>query len=64
MWQKIKSLDGGKLATIFGALTSLCVAWSSIDWATFSLKRDWMKLVVSGIPALGGYMSTLNKPTK
>jgi ABC-type enterobactin transport system permease subunit len=59
-----KKLDGSKLATIFGALTTVCTAWAVLDLNTFDIKKDWLKLVIIGMPALGGYMSSLNKPKK
>lgn len=46
-------------ATILGVATSLCTAYAVIDFSTFNWKRDWFKMVVIGLPAIGGYMSKL-----
>lgn len=57
----LKRLNRNALATILGAITSLCTAYAVIDFSTFDIKKDWFKLVVIGMPALGGYMSSINK---
>lgn len=59
-----KKLNGSMLATILGALTSVCTAWAVIDFDNFNFSKDWIKLIIIGLPALGGYMSTINKPIK
>ena len=66
MWTRVKQLSGSALATIFGIATSLATAYATIDWDTidFHQVKTYFKLAVIGLPALGGYMSTLNKPTK
>jgi len=63
MWEKIKAFDRDLFATILGIATTLCTAWASVDWSTFDIKRDWWKLIVSGLPALGGYFSTIKSKT-
>ena len=35
-----------------------------IDFNTFDIKKDWFKLIVIGLPALGGYMSSINTKKK
>lgn len=56
---KIKSISKSALATIFGILTSLCTAWAVIDFNTFDIKKDWFKLIIIGMPAIGGYISKI-----
>lgn len=51
------------LATLLGAATSICTAFAVIDIYTIDIKKDWFKLIVIGVPALGGYVSTI-KPMK
>jgi len=63
MWDKIKAFDKDLLATIFGVATTLCTAWASIDWSTFDIKRDYMKLIISAIPAFGGYFTVIKSKT-
>ncbi len=53
------------LATILGAGTAVATAFAVINFDTFDIKKDWFKLIVIGLPALGGYMSTIkNKEDK
>lgn len=52
------------LATLLGALTSVCTALAVLDLNTFDIKKDWFKVIVIGLPALGGYFSTINKRVK
>ena len=63
---KLRELNGALLATIFGIATSLCTAYAVLDFDAldFSMAKTWFKLVVVGLPAIGGYMSTLSKPKK
>lgn len=51
------------LATIGGLLTSLGLAWQVIDYNTFTIEKDWLKLVILSLPAVGGFFSTF-KTTK
>lgn len=44
-------------ATMAGVAVALGTAWSTIDWTTFDIKRDWPKLATSAAIALGGYFS-------
>ncbi len=57
--KKIKNVCKDKLATILGLLTSLCTAWAVIDFSTFDIKKDWIKLIIIGMPAIGGYVSKI-----
>lgn len=51
-------------ATIAGIAVALGTAWSTIEWSTFDIKRDYMKLVVSALIALGGYFSKFKQISK
>lgn len=61
-----KKLNGNALATIMGVATTLCTALAVVDLDTldYSLVSTYFKLAIVCLPALGGYMSTLNKPMK
>lgn len=50
------------LASVLGVLTSACTAWAVIDFSTFdfSNKNNWVKLVVLALPAIGGFLSSVN----
>lgn len=49
-----------KLATVLGLLTAVANAWATIDWANFDMKKEWPKLVISAMIALGGYFTSIN----
>lgn len=50
---------GDYISTVLGAIVAIANAWTTIDWATFDIKRDYMKLILSGLIALGGWMTQL-----
>lgn len=50
------------IATLAGLLTALGTAWSTIDFSTFELSKDYPKLIFPGMIALGGWMTKLNVP--
>lgn len=59
MFKDVKTRDF--MATILGLITSLCTAWAVIDFDTFQLEKDWFKLIVIGMPAVGGYLSRIKE---
>ena len=46
-------------ATALSLIVAIASAWMTIEWATFDIKKEWPKLVLSAIIAAGGYVSTL-----
>jgi hypothetical protein len=49
------------LSTLFGAVVAVATAWQSIDWDNFELNASTIiKLLLSGVIALGGYMTSIN----
>lgn len=53
------------ISTILGALVAVANAWITIDWDNFEWNRNTItKLVLSGLIALGGYMTSINKRKK
>ena len=49
------------LSTIFGGLVAIATAWVSVEWETFAFDfKHIAPLVLSGLVALGGYMTTIN----
>lgn len=58
---KIKKNAHSWIATVIGVLVAITMAWQTVDWDTFNFKRDWIKLLMSAIPAIGGYMTQLKK---
>lgn len=59
---KKKLADYG--ATALGLIVAIASAWMTIDWTTFDIKKEWPKLVLSTIIAIGGYVSTLKLKIK
>jgi hypothetical protein len=53
--KKIKNKS--TLATIAGVTTAIATAWLTIDWLTFDIRKEWPKLFLSAIIAVGGYLS-------
>jgi len=45
------------LATVLGLAVALSQAWMTIDWANFIIEKEYPKLVLSAIIALGGYVT-------
>lgn len=54
-----------RLATLLGLLTSLCTAYAvlDIDALDFTKVKTWIKLIIIGLPAVGGYVSTIKDKT-
>lgn len=57
---KIKNIhDLG--ATLMGLVVAISTALMTIDWSNFIFSKEWPKLVLSAIIAIGGYFSTIKK---
>lgn len=56
MIKKYKS----ELSTIAGILVAIGTAWSTIDFSTFEFGKDWHKLIIPAMIAIGGYVTKLN----
>lgn len=55
VFKKIKNKDF--LATFAGITTAIATAWLTIDWLTFDIRKEWPKLLLSAVIAVGGYLS-------
>jgi hypothetical protein len=60
MIKKYKS----EISTIAGILVAIATAWSTIDFSTFEFSKDWHKLIIPAIIALGGYLTKINTNDK
>jgi len=50
------------LSTVFGAIVAIANAWITIDWDNFIWSiNTCIKLLLSALIALGGYMTTINR---
>ncbi len=58
---KLSKKQRSQLSTIMGGVVAVATAWVTIDWANFALDfKSIAPLVLSGLVALGGYMTTIN----
>lgn len=57
MTKELKNKLADHSATIIGIVTAVASAWLTIDWVTFDIKKEWPKLVLSAIIAIGGIVS-------
>ena len=58
--KKIKENWQSQTSTIIGGIVAIATAWSTIDFSTFEFSKDWHKLIIPAIIALGGYVTKLN----
>jgi hypothetical protein len=50
------------LSTLFGAIVAISTAWVSVEWETFAFDfKHIFPLFLSGMVAIGGHMTSLNK---
>lgn len=47
------------ISTLIGILVAVSTAWMTIDWTTFDIKKEYPKLILSAIIAIGGYVTTI-----
>ena len=47
------------ISTLMGILVAISTAWMTIDWTTFDIKKEYPKLILSAIIAIGGYVTTI-----
>jgi len=57
---KIKENWQSHTSTIIGGIVAIATAWSTIDMSTFDITKDWNKLIIPAIIALGGYLTKIN----
>ena len=58
--KKIKENWQSQTSTIIGGIVAIATAWSTIDFSTFEFNKDWHKLIIPAIIAIGGYVTKLN----
>jgi hypothetical protein len=58
--KKIKENWQSHTSTIIGGIVAIATAWSTIDMSTFDISKDWFKLIIPAIIALGGYLTKIN----
>ncbi len=60
----MKIFTHSRLATISGLIVAVASGWITIDWTDFDIKKEWPKLILSGIIAISGYLSKFKEKTK
>jgi hypothetical protein len=58
--KEIKKNWRSHLSTVMGAIVAIATAWSTIDLSLFDIKKDWIKLIIPALIAIGGYMTKIN----
>lgn len=64
MTQKKINLLADYGATLMGLLVAISNAWLNIDWINFDIKKEYPKLILSAIIAIGGYKSIVKLKNK
>jgi len=49
-----------EISTLAGLLVAVGTAWSTIDFTTFVVSKDWPKLIIPAMIAIGGYVTKIN----
>jgi hypothetical protein len=62
--KKFKQNWRSHTSTIIGALVAIATAWSTIDFSTFEIGKDWKMLIIPAVIALGGYVTKINGEEK
>lgn len=57
---KLTKKQRSQLSTLLGGLVAIAMAWQTVDWETFTLDaKHLMPLLLSGLVALGGYLTEI-----
>jgi hypothetical protein len=56
----IKENWQSKLSTIMGLIVAISTAWITIDWTLFDIQKEYPKLILSALIAIGGYITKIN----
>jgi hypothetical protein len=58
---KLTKKQRSLISTIMGAIVAVATVWVTVDFETFSFDfKHIAPLVLSGLVALGGYMTSIN----
>lgn len=60
---KKKRLNRSTLSTIIGMSVAIASAWITIDWTNFDIKKEWPKLALSAVIAVGGVATKIKGGT-
>ena len=48
-----------EVSTLAGLLVAVGTAWSTIDFTIFEVSKDWPKLIIPTMIAVGGYVTQI-----
>lgn len=48
-----------EISTLAGLLVAVGTAWSTIDFSSFQIGKDWSKLIIPTMIAVGGYVTQI-----
>ena len=57
--KKFISKYKSELSTLAGLLVAVGTAWSTIDFTIFVISKDWPKLIIPTMIAIGGYVTQI-----
>lgn len=60
---KNKKLNRSSLSSIIGMAVAVASAWITIEWTNFDIKKEWPKLVLSAVIAVGGVATKIKGGT-
>lgn len=53
-----------EISTLAGLLVAVGTAWSTIDFTIFEVSKDWPKLIIPTMIAVGGYVTQITVKVK
>lgn len=57
--KKYKKPLADHISTLMGIIVAISQAWITIDWVSFDIKKEYPKLILSALIAIGGYKTTV-----
>jgi hypothetical protein len=57
--KQLKNNWQSKLSTAMGLLVAIANAWITIDWIIFDFQKEYPKLILSAMIAIGGWSTKI-----
>ena len=62
--KQLKNNWESKLSTAMGFIVAVSTAWVTIDWTVFDIHKEYPKLILSAMIAIGGYLTKIKSNDK
>jgi hypothetical protein len=62
--KQLKNNWESKLSTLMGFIVAVSTAWITIDWTIFDIQKEYPKLILSALIAIGGYLTKIKSNDK